>query len=367
MTRIQSLIPEMFTGVGYTKTRGGFPLEAVPVPVEQPAAGHVLIHVVCSSLNPLEHKLADLNFFGRTPPVALGFDLSGIVVATGKHVTIFAVGDEVMAMADSNGNGGWAVGGQGGYAIARECLTVAKPPTLSFRDAGVLPICFISAFKALHANVRAGDTVYIPGGTGGVGHLAVQMAARALGAALVISSASTPAKMDLTRSFGAHHVFNYKQDDVNAEIMKLTDGRGADLVFDATYSEASFADTAKAVRRDGTWAVLGVGPGKTTRVTETESPVERLLAERGARYVNVNLLSYFSGQAKLDSDAEAAFALAMSTATTWATEGRVVPHVGMTIDSSVDAINTQLQDMKTGQGPTGKVSVTVDEHLASSS
>jgi len=74
-------IPEKFVGVGYTTDRAGLPLEAVRVPVPQPAADEVLIRVAASSLNPLEYKLADLNFMGRTPPVALGLDLAGVVVA----------------------------------------------------------------------------------------------------------------------------------------------------------------------------------------------------------------------------------------------------------------------------------------------
>jgi NADPH:quinone reductase-like Zn-dependent oxidoreductase len=78
--------------------------------------------------------------------------------------------------------------------VAREFLTVRKPPSLSFRDAAALPMCFLSAFASLYRAVEAGDTVYIPGGGGGVGHLAVQMAARALGAGLVISSGSTPGR-----------------------------------------------------------------------------------------------------------------------------------------------------------------------------
>ncbi len=68
-------IPETFLGVGYTRDRAGLPLEAVRVPVPQPAADQVLIRVAASSLNPLEYKLADLNFMGRTPPVVLGLDL----------------------------------------------------------------------------------------------------------------------------------------------------------------------------------------------------------------------------------------------------------------------------------------------------
>jgi hypothetical protein len=61
-------IPETFLGIGYTKDRAGLPLEAVRVPVPQPGADQVLIRVAASSLNPLEYKLAELNFLGRTPP-----------------------------------------------------------------------------------------------------------------------------------------------------------------------------------------------------------------------------------------------------------------------------------------------------------
>jgi NADPH:quinone reductase-like Zn-dependent oxidoreductase len=278
-------IPETFLGVGYTRDRAGLPLEAVRVLVPQPAADQVLIRVAASSLNPLEYKLADLNFMGRRPPVVLGLDLAGVVVAVGHGVNGVAVGDAVAAMADLNGDGGWAVTGgstgEGGYALAYQFLTVGKPPSLSFRDAAALPMAFLSAFAGLYPAIRAGDTVYIPGGGGGVGHLAVQMAARALGAGLVTSSGSTSQSIALARQCGADHVFDYKRDDIAAEIAKLTGGRGVDLVFDATYSEQGFVETAKTVRRGGSWIVLGVGPGKTTRLVETHSPVEAILRVDG--------------------------------------------------------------------------------------
>src|SRR5437868_14442712 len=117
-------IPETFLGVGYTRDRAGLPLEAVRVPVPQPAADQVLIRVAASSLNPLEYKLADLNFMGRTPPVVLGLDLAGVVVAVGHGVSGVADGDAVAAMADLNGDGDWVAtsgsGGEGGYAVARQ-------------------------------------------------------------------------------------------------------------------------------------------------------------------------------------------------------------------------------------------------------
>jgi NADPH:quinone reductase-like Zn-dependent oxidoreductase len=361
-------IPETFLGVGYTRDRAGLPLEAVRVAVPQPAVDQVLIRVAASSLNPLEYKLADLNFMGRTPPVVLGLDLAGVVVAVGDGVNGVAVGDPVAAMADLNGDGGWvATGGstgEGGYAVARQFLTVGKPPSVSFRDAAALPMAFLSAFAGLYRAVQPGDTVYIPGGGGGVGHLAVQMAARAMGSGLVISSGSTPQSIALARKSGAHHVFDYKRDDIAAEIAKLTGGRGVDLVFDATYSEHGFVETAKTVRRGGSWIVLGVGPGKTTRLVETHSPVDAILAERDARYVNVNLLRYFSEPATLDSDARGLLQQGMTLAMEWARQGLVVPHVSQTVDSTVEAINGGLQSLKAGRGVLGKVAVIVDSHLA---
>jgi hypothetical protein len=65
-----------------------------------------------------------------------------------------------------NGDGGWVAGGgsEGGYALAREFLTVPKPESMSFLHGAALPMCFLSAFAGLYARVQAGDTVYIPGG-----------------------------------------------------------------------------------------------------------------------------------------------------------------------------------------------------------
>lgn len=360
----QIIAPKEFDGIGYAKDKAGLPLVSIRVPVPTPGPDEVLIHVVASSLNPLEYKLAELNFFGRTPPVILGFDIAGIVVATGSDVKDFAVGDEVTAMADSNGNGGWAVGGNGGYALAHDFLTVRKPRSLTYRDAATLPICFLAAFLGLYYRVKEGDSVYIPGGAGGVGHLAIQMAAHTLGASLVISSGSSAKSRALSLASGAHHVFDYKEDNINAEIFKLTGGRGVDVVFDATYSETSFAQTAEVVCQDGVWVVLGVGPGKTTRTTITESPVKEILRKRGAAYVNANVLRYFSDPASLDDKAKTFLQIGMKLSMEWAVKELVMPHVGETIGSSVSEINEALLSMKSGNAPLGKIAVIVDQQLA---
>jgi NADPH:quinone reductase-like Zn-dependent oxidoreductase len=356
----QNAIPDTFEGIGYTKRRDGFPLEAIRVPVPRPGPEQVLIQAAFSSLNPLDYKLADLNFFGRTPPVILGFDLAGTVVAVGDQVTEFQVGDQVAAMADSNGDGGWAVGGHGGYALAQELYTVKKPDSLPLSQAAALPLCFLGAYLGLHDQVHEGDVVYIPGGGGGVGHLAVQIARRVLGARTVISSGSTPASIERARASGADYVFDYKTEDVGAEIAKLTGGRGVDVVYDITYNEQSYVDTARMVREGGTWIVLGVGPGKTSRAEETKSPVAEILAGRGARLINANMLRYFLQPALLDNPARSLLRSALRSAMEWAADGKVVPHVDRIIECSVHAINAGLGAMKAGRARVGKIVVQID-------
>jgi hypothetical protein len=99
-------------------------------------------------------------------------------------------------------------------------------------------------------------------------------------------------------------------------------------------------------------------------LVETQSPVDAILAERDARYVNVNLLRYFSEPAALDSEARGLLQQGMTLAMEWARQGLVVPHVSQTVDSTVEAINAGLQSLKAGRGALGKVAVIVDSHLA---
>ena len=132
--------PSHVRAIGYTRAPNGLPLEAFDRPVQAPAPDELLVHVVSSSLNPLDYKLAALNFLGRTPPVALGFDFAGVVVARGDGVTRFAVGDAVFGMAPSNRDGVWAQGGAGSYALVPQFLIAKKPESLSFMEAGALGV-----------------------------------------------------------------------------------------------------------------------------------------------------------------------------------------------------------------------------------
>ena len=110
--------------------------------------------------------------------------------------------------------------------------------------------------------------------------------------------------------------------------------------------------------------MLGIGPGKTTQLVETHSPVDSILAERGAKHVNINLLRYFSEPSTLDSKAKSFLERGMALAMEWGTHRLVVPHISQTIDSTVEAINAGLQSLKAGRGILGKVAVIVDRDPA---
>lgn len=357
----RSSVPSHFWGIGYTRNGNGLPLESIRVPVDRPAPGEVLIEVYNSALNPLDYKLAQLNFLSRTPPVILGFDLAGVVVAVGREVSRFSVGDEVMALASPARQGGWGMYGSKAYANTPEYLTVKKTAALTFEQAGVLPMCFLAAFMSLYPHLKSGQSIYIPGAGGGVGHLAVQIAARVMGASLVIGSASAPASLVLAKSSGATEVFNYRTEETRATIDSLTDGRGVDVVLDATYSETGFSESAKVVKEGGQWIVLGVGPGKTTRTVDMHSAVPDILAARRASLINVNMLNLLVSAQPLRPDIKLLLQMGLDLAVSWAAEKRVLPSITRSIDATPEEITTHLKRMQRGAGNTGKISVRVRE------
>jgi hypothetical protein len=107
--------------------------------------------------------------------------------------------------------------------------------------------------------------------------------------------------------------------------------------------------------------VLGVGPGKTSRRAESESPVAGILAAKGAQLVNVNLLNFFSGPGPLDLNSKALLKQAILDVAATARAGTVRPHISRTIPSEVEAISSALADMKAGRRSLGKIAVIVDE------
>ncbi|MBS7662159.1 zinc-dependent alcohol dehydrogenase family protein [Pseudomonas lalucatii] len=200
-------------------------------PQPQPGPGEVLVRQHATSVNPADCKIRR-NGSALAPglPAVLGADVAGEVVALGPGVGAFALGDQVFGCA------GGVRGMPGSYAefIAADVRLLARRPhSLSLRQAAALPLAGITAYEGLvdRARVRAGQRVLVYGATGGVGHLAVQIA-KARGAH-VTAVVSTPEKAALARSLGADEVVLYRAEGLDGYVERLTDGLGFDLVFDA--------------------------------------------------------------------------------------------------------------------------------------
>ena len=159
------------------------PLVPTTMPIPEPARGEVLVRISASGLNPLDTKIrAGSAAHARHPlPLVLGIDLAGVVVALGTDVTRFKIGDEVYGM---TGGVGGIQGSLAQYAAVDAQLLAHKPSNLSMREAAALPLAFITSYAGIvdRAHLRAGQTVLVQGGAGGVGHVSVQLA-RALGPA----------------------------------------------------------------------------------------------------------------------------------------------------------------------------------------
>ena len=187
-------------------------LENVDEPT--PNSEEVLVRVRAAGLNPFDwHQYRGDPWLvrmgeGLTKPKqkrTIGADVAGEVVAVGSAVTGFAPGDRVF--------GSIGFGGCADLAVTRPNRLALMPDSLDFEHAAVLPMGAITALQALRdtGGLAAGQSVLINGASGGVGHLAVQLA-RSLGASRVDGVCSTP-NVELVRSLGADHVIDYTRDD----------------------------------------------------------------------------------------------------------------------------------------------------------
>lgn len=211
-------------------------IEEVPRP--EPRDGEALVQVKAAAINPSDVKNVSGQFQGTTLPRTPGRDFSGIVVAGKKYL-----GQEVWS--SGPGFGSTRDGAHAEYvAIPEEALSL-KPRTLNFEEAAAIGVPFVTAWSALvhAAQLQAGETILIIGATGAVGQAATQIAnwrkARVLGAAR--SSHPIP---------GAAAAINTTTEDLRERVFELTNGKGADAVFD-TVGGALFEPALRSLRLGG--------------------------------------------------------------------------------------------------------------------
>ncbi len=251
------------------------------IPRPEPTADQVLIQIKASGVNPLDSKIRT----GKAPhakpvfPAVLGTDLAGTIVAVGQNITKFQVGDEVYGL---TGGVGGLQGSLAEFAAVDPDLLAKKPTNLTMREAAALPLVFLTAWEGLvdRANVRADQKVLILGGSGGVGHVAVQIA-KARGAK-VFATASA-AKHDIVRQLGAYPI-DYHSTSIEEIVQTFTDGQGFDVVYD-TVGGSTLDDAFKAVCNYG-HVVSSYGWG-----THSLLPLSRKAATYSGVFVLLPLLT----------------------------------------------------------------------------
>jgi NADPH:quinone reductase len=207
-----------------------FRLEEVPVP--EPKPGYVRVQVKATSINPVDTKIRRAGPpWAPDLPAPLGFDVAGLVDAVGSGVAGFKVGGAVYGCAGSVRG---ETGADAEYMLADARLLAPKPASLDFRQAAALPLVTITAWEALfdRAKLAAGQTLLVHGGAGGVGHVAVQLAAAH--GARAFATVSSEDKARIARELGAEATANYRGEMVESYVRRLTGGTGFDVVFDAT-------------------------------------------------------------------------------------------------------------------------------------
>ena len=192
--------------------------------------GQVLIEVKAAGMNFRDVLKALALYPGDAPDARIfGDEIGGIVKEIGSGVTHLAPGDRVF---------GLAVFGIATHAVVRATDVRRIPAGLTFEAAATLPVVFMTAWHALQnvARLRKGERVLVHAGAGGVGMAAIQIALH-LGAD-VIASAGTPSKRALLKTLGVKHVIDSRRGDFAEAVMKLTDGKGVDVVLNALAAEA---------------------------------------------------------------------------------------------------------------------------------
>ncbi|MDQ1296288.1 MAG: NAD(P)-dependent alcohol dehydrogenase [Bacteroidota bacterium] len=213
--------------------------------------GQLLVEVKAVSLNPVDYKVkkgvARLMSGSKFPRI-FGSDFAGVVREAGKGVTKFKPGDRVYGVTP-------VIWGKPGalaqlLAVDQKYLTTI-PAQISFEEAASLPIAALTALNGLRrCRISEGKDVLINGGTGGVGHFAIQIA-KAKGA--VVTATCSQGNADLARKLGADYTMGYSREELVKNDKKF------DAILDA-YGMMDFEDVCRLLKRGGIYATTQIKP-----------------------------------------------------------------------------------------------------------
>ena len=282
--------------IRFEKTGGPEVLELVEVEVPSPGPGQVLIRHEAIGINFIETYQRS-GLYPMKLPSGLGGEAAGVVEAVGDGVSRFKVGDRV-ATAGSGSPGAYA-----DYSLATAARAVALPDGIDSRTAAAALLKGMTVeflIRRLHA-VQQGETILVHAAAGGVGQIMVQWA-KALGA-VVIATVGSAAKADIVRGLGADHVILYREQDVAAEVRRITDGKGGPVAYDSVGKD-TFEGTLKSLARRGVFVSFGNASGPPP-------PVEgrQLMVNGSLFFTRPTMGDYQLTTEELDASAGALFAM----------------------------------------------------------
>jgi NADPH2:quinone reductase len=224
-------------------------------PVPAPDVGEVLVRVTAAGVNFADVMQAHGTYHGGPqPPYLAGFEATGEIVALGDEVTDLELGAHVLG----TGYGTFAE-----YAVLSAAGVTPVPPGWADEQALGLILNWATALAALRplGRLAAGETVLVHAAAGGVGQAAVRLAKHY--GAIVLATAS-PGKHETLRALGVDQLIDYRSADVVAEVMRLTSGKGADLVLESVGGATFAASLTAAKRITGRVVVYGMASGEAT-------------------------------------------------------------------------------------------------------
>ncbi|MEI7706003.1 MAG: medium chain dehydrogenase/reductase family protein [Deltaproteobacteria bacterium] len=211
-----------------TITRRGGPevVQVREVAEPSPGPGQVRIAVRAAGLN-FADLMARMGLYPDAPklPAVVGYEVSGVVDEVGPGVSSPAVGDRVLALV--------RFGGQAEKVVLPATNALPMPDGMTFEQGGALPVAYLTAYHSLFrvGHLSAGRSVLVHMAAGGVGTAALQLCATVPG--VTVFGTASAAKHAVLREEGCHHPIDYRTIDYEAEVQRLTGGRGVDLVLDA--------------------------------------------------------------------------------------------------------------------------------------
>ena len=293
----------------------------------KPAGDQVLVRIRACALNFSDLLMIKGKYQVRpTPPVTLGMELAGDVLAIGDEVRGITLGDRVAVY---SGQGGLATHG---CFAANRCVRL--PDSMPYDQAAGFLIAYGTSHLALkrRARLQAGETLLVLGAAGGVGLTAVEIGKRM--GATVIACARGPEKLAIAQKAGADHLIDSDSDDITEAIRAL--GR-ADVVYDAVGGD-QFRAALRAIKPEGRILAIGFASGDVPQI-----PANHLLV-KNVDVLGLNFGAYleFHPEALTDTFTELLH---------WYEQGGLRPHIShrFPLDRAADALDTLRARKSTGK------------------